>query len=628
MTPEQQAALDAARARLSKPSADESLWDRFRQTKVGENLIGYGEVDTPGERLGQYLGGVAGHVNQGVFMQWADEIAARAMAVNPNTTYEKELAKIRARLRVFQEENPKTAITAEVLGAIGASMVPGGVALKAGGPVLKTAAVAGTGATLGGITGAGMSEEKGMDRLPDAVLPAVAGGVLAPVAAGVGYGLGRLTNFARAKWGNSAGRAVEREVNRLADLSGKTADEIVDDLASGRLMTDNVTLKTALRGYATQGDEAAQILRRELPERAETLRGQVMQDIQEGLVGRQGNVSRMVREGDEVVKAAEREAYAPFATMPASERLVSEAGEALKRVPAAADEVAEVYRAQTGKAPFFRILEDGQVIFDRQPTVRDIEIIRRATANTASGRYRAGQGAAGEAISEVEGALRSGLDEVEGLAAVRAQAGIVRGARDAYKAGRKAFSMGPDEASLAFEDAVKAGTEAVESFRAGVMSELRKRYAGAQRNNLMKKLNEPSSREGSLLRVVFPDESAPSLLEKLKLTTDAGEVAQTVMGGSSTAANLAEQSNIGSTVGRIITGDTQQLALEAIGQALKGRGLSGDQRRQVVDLVLSSDPQVLSQVLKSGPETRKLIEGAMSQLGFGAGVGLLSGVQE
>lgn len=34
-----------------------SLFDRFRQTMVGENLIGYGEVDTRGERLGEFIRG-------------------------------------------------------------------------------------------------------------------------------------------------------------------------------------------------------------------------------------------------------------------------------------------------------------------------------------------------------------------------------------------------------------------------------------------------------------------------------------------------------------------------------------------------------------------------------------------
>lgn len=41
-----------------QPDAEpESLYDRFRQTRVGENLIGYGEVDTLGERLGEFIRG-------------------------------------------------------------------------------------------------------------------------------------------------------------------------------------------------------------------------------------------------------------------------------------------------------------------------------------------------------------------------------------------------------------------------------------------------------------------------------------------------------------------------------------------------------------------------------------------
>ena len=33
---------------------EQSAWDKFRQTPFGENVIGYGEVDTPGEKAGEY----------------------------------------------------------------------------------------------------------------------------------------------------------------------------------------------------------------------------------------------------------------------------------------------------------------------------------------------------------------------------------------------------------------------------------------------------------------------------------------------------------------------------------------------------------------------------------------------
>lgn len=58
-----------AQAAGNTPAPDaepESLYDRFRQTMVGENLIGYGEVDTRGERLGEFIRGATAATARGL----------------------------------------------------------------------------------------------------------------------------------------------------------------------------------------------------------------------------------------------------------------------------------------------------------------------------------------------------------------------------------------------------------------------------------------------------------------------------------------------------------------------------------------------------------------------------------
>jgi len=58
-----------AQAAGNTPAPDaepESLFDRFRQTMVGENLIGYGEVDTRGERLGEFIRGATAATARGI----------------------------------------------------------------------------------------------------------------------------------------------------------------------------------------------------------------------------------------------------------------------------------------------------------------------------------------------------------------------------------------------------------------------------------------------------------------------------------------------------------------------------------------------------------------------------------
>lgn len=59
MTPEQQAAIDAARDRLAAKKSD-------RPSKLYENIVGYGAVDTPGERLGELIRGGTAAVARGM----------------------------------------------------------------------------------------------------------------------------------------------------------------------------------------------------------------------------------------------------------------------------------------------------------------------------------------------------------------------------------------------------------------------------------------------------------------------------------------------------------------------------------------------------------------------------------
>ena len=65
MTPEQKAALEAAQSRIAAREQAQSERGGFWDT-VYENVIGRGEVDTPGERLGQYIRGGTAAVARGM----------------------------------------------------------------------------------------------------------------------------------------------------------------------------------------------------------------------------------------------------------------------------------------------------------------------------------------------------------------------------------------------------------------------------------------------------------------------------------------------------------------------------------------------------------------------------------
>ena len=541
--------------------------------------------------------------SQGASLGTADEIEAYSRSFFEDRPYEEILAEIRGGLKAYKEAYPKSSMAWEMGGALAPALVPGGQASL--GRAAGRAALEGAAYAFG--TGEGSAAER-LERVPMGLVGGVAGGSL-------GYGAGKLAGFtankladaARRNLGGRGSTIVENEIQRLVKQTGKTPDEITQDIMDGRVLAENKSIQVAVRTLRAQGGEASTTIERGLTGRAEQMRAAAMAGMRQGMgdVGEGSQVAAR-RTSEAATVAAEREAYGSLAGVTAPDEVVDALKDTLKRVPSAAKEVEIRIQAQTGEKPFFSIGEDGSVAFSRTPLVEEAESIRRAVDNRASALYRKeSMGAAGEAVAGAEKELRGVLDfSIPELASTRAQAAAIRTNRDAYKAGTKAMAGDVNEKLADFAELQQGpnAAEAVGSFRAGLMQALEGRATTGSRQGMIRNLANPETKEGMLLREVFPQDQLDEVLKSLDIAKDAQTAASGVLVGTgSPSADVgfeAARQGMGLNAGEIagvVSGspvETLNVASKLVGRFFRS-GLTDAERNKIAQILVSTDPQVV-----------------------------------
>ena len=550
-------------------------------------------------------------MGQGLTLGFADEAEAALRSAVAGEPYEATLGDIRQKLKSYQQAYPMSSIGYEALGAL----APTGVALLAspftGGT--SGAAVAPTfgglalrGAVAGGAYGYGTGEGdifsvERASRVPGGAGFGFVGGLVGgTVAKGIGAGFNKLVDVARRTIGGRGSAVLEREIQRLASQTGKSADQIADDIVNGRILAEDESIRAAVRAYRSGGGEASRVIERGMKPRPEETRKIAMAELRAGLSpsGTPGALAEQ-RASETVAKRAEKLAYEPFKTMPTSDAVSKILGDAIKRVPAATEEIVEEVRARTGNAPFFRIV-DGDVVFDRLPTVQEAEVVRRAIQNRATALYSAPnpKGTAGEAVSDVERILRTALDnEVPELASARLTASGIRSQRDAFEAGRRGLAGDVNENLINFSN--MTDPQMVASYRAGLMSAIEAKGATGSKQSLIRDLAKEESREGRLLREVFPQDTLDRVLGKLDIAKTSQAATDRVLLGSPTAETLIESGRRGmgiSASDAVGVMNSDPGALLRVAQNLTSRfnrDLSESERKRVAEILVSTDPAMV-----------------------------------
>lgn len=544
---------------------------------------------------------------QGATFGFADELEARARSLATGRPYQEVVDEVRGGLKAYKEAYPKSAMAYEIGGAALPAIIPGGQASI--GRAIGRAGAEGAAYAFG--TGEGSARERA-ERLPTGIAYGTLGGAAGYGAAKAIGGLAnKLADAARRKVGGRGATIVENEVQRLVKQTGKTPDEITQDIIDGRLLAENRTIQAAVRSLRTSGGEASTVIDQGLIKRPAQTREAAMAEMRKYL-GDAGEGSQVAarRESEVLTKAAEAEAYGPLKGQTLPDEALPALADTLKRVPSASKEVEIRLRAETGEAPFFNVADDGSVSFTRMPTVMEAESVRRAVGNRATSLYRSeGMGGAGEAVAGVQEGFREILDfSVPELASTRAQAAAIRADRDAYKAGAQALAGDVNEKLADFQKilAGKNPEQSVAAFRAGFMKLLEGRAATGSRQAMIRNLINPESKENMILREIFPQDQLDDVLKTLDIAADAQAAAGKIgIGtGSQTAEDAAEATRRGmgitaSDMGSVLSGNP----IEAIGivdKFIKGMSrteLTDAENARIAKVLVSNDPDLVRRAM-------------------------------
>jgi hypothetical protein len=558
------------------------------------------------------------------------EAAARAAAgyvasslgfdVN-SQSYDDALNEIRGNIKAYQTARPMEALAYEAggaalpaIGALIAAPFTGGTSAAAAAPTLgRLATMAGLqGGAYAFGTGEGGFQERA-SRVPGGAVAGAAGGTAAgAVMRAGGSALNALTGAARRVIGGRGSSVVENEIKRLVTQTGQTADKIADDILNGRILAENETIKAAVRAYRASGGEASTVITQAMTPRPAITRAAAIQEMRGGLSDvSQSSALQAQRRSEDAARIAERAAYAPIKGVPATDAVSREVLAALEVVPEAVGEVNKMFRGLVSVTPPANGIGPANVTFTRPISIDEAERVRRAVSNAASAEYRGGYGGAGEVFSEAEKRLRGTLDVASPeLGTARAGAAAVRGQRDAFETGQAALVGDVNEKLLDFSKLTDP--QKIEAYRAGLMAALEARAATGSRESMIRNLSNPETKEGQILRAVFPQDQLDAVLAKLETARASQETTAYVLGGSPTSDTNIEAARRGmgismADVTGLLSGSPSSMLSIASNIASRfTKDLTDSERARVARILVSENPDLVRRAISD--------EGAMAAL--------------
>ena len=585
---------------------------------------------------------------QGATFGWSEEIEAAVRSLLPESMgggeYQKIRDELRAKLAAYKEANPNTALTLELAGALVPSLLTlpfggAGAAATAARVSPSMARVAGRGAVEGAVTGAGMSEADTVGGMAaDTATGLLTGAVLNPaITAGgrsVAGGAKAFTDFVRTKMGDKASNAVQAELRRLQEQTGKSLEEIIFDLQEGRLMSDNKTLAIALKNMVNQGGTSGRFVLEQSKARASQTRDEAMQALRSRLAPSEDeNVLRQFKKTEDQLKAERgmeyERIYQGSGVLP--EDLVNQTTSAIANVPSAVARLERIYGAQGKISPYSVV--DGKITMNRTPTLEDVEGVRRALREEADSLYKSGENELAKIIKQKESSLKGSIDTTSTeLGQTRAKYAEMKAGTDTFKIGQKALSADVEEIGMVV-DQLKNKPYEFNAFKAGLMNAIKNRLLN--NTTTLSKLANEDSKLGFVLRTVFQGENIADLERKLMTAGDTAEIAQKMpsVAGSPTQALSQEASRSGSMgsladAGRVMSGDATVL-IDLLGRLVRRQApnLSDAERLQVAQTLFSSNPELVQKALTDQTALSELL-GQVGSLATRIGTGMRTGAQQ
>lgn len=582
---------------------------------------------------------------QGVSFGFSDEIEAAVKSLVPESMggrdYEVIRDELRRKLRDYQDQNPGEAISLEMAGAFLPSvlMSMSGVGAPAAGANLARIAKVAAGESALTAIGSSEADMFSGQGVQDVGL-GTAIGTAVGTAAEVGMGkLGRLgrsvIDYARRKM-KGADTAVQKELLRLAEATGLTVDEIVQDVANGRVIADNATLTAAIKGMVTEGGEvkptilsASEARRKATTQQAnESMSRALSPDISDP------NILRARAATEAEIKGERSGAYRSIYSKPESQAVTQDVSDQILNIARRSPEIRaelDANYALEGSSPLFETLEDGSIVFAKTPTLEDAEGVRRVLKDETGSLYAAGRGRRAATTGELEKGLRTAIDTSSpDLGGARTNYAGMMSQNEQFQAGRKALSMNADELEILVGRLNQAELEA---FRAGAMANIndKARRSGTTIENLAKE----DMQLGTVLRILLPEEQAAGVVQDV---TRAAEVtsmdkliqprAQSMTQALQREAQLRGGGIAMDDVARGMGGDPLAMIKLAVNMVPSGEGLSDRQMVEVAKILYSESPELVERALKDNAVFGELLKKVDKAAATIAQAGRTAGAQQ
>jgi hypothetical protein len=567
---------------------------------------------------------------QGFTFGFSDEIEGFVRSILPGgREYEVERDELRKRLAEYKRANPYEALTAETAGALATMFIPGlnvarGVqAAKAGAQSLGRVGAVGAGEGLA--YGVGSSEAEDLKGMALDGASGMVTGAFVPTALTAGVrGLGSIgsafSNFIQEKMGVKANDAVQQYLQGLADQAGKSKEEIIADLAADKVITDNATVNAALKSFILEGGKPANDLLAFIKDRRGRLEAEGESALRGQLApGMSDNVLDQHMDMTEALRKAEGNQYNQiYAANPTVSKSVADAlQQALQRYDVVRNELGQIYQAKN-IVPLFKVGDDGAVELVRTPSLEDADIAYQILRDETGNLYREGRGTRAGVMKEYRDSLKQQLDtEFADLREARANYSLAQKSAESFDDGYAAINKDVDATARKMR---KLSEIELASFRAGVFAGLRNQIRRSK-GGKFRDLAEERTQVGDLLRLVAPEESIDDLVRQLETTAEARATALAMpprAGSQTQPLQRAQQRQAQrqQTAQEVVEGVTlgagpamlSRVLRQTVDRITQPKELTEAQRQQIVDVIISQDPQMLERAFTNRTSFDELVQ--------------------
>lgn len=420
------------------------------------------------------------------------------------------------------------------------------------------------------------------------------------------------------------GKKVEDEVIRIATDSGLTVDDVIEGVIAGKTIPElNPEVATNIRAIYARGGKGASVLRDSITKRADETQKDVVQKLQKGLAPKkaEGNILDMVKKSETELKKLESDNYkSVFAqgSNLADTELDNIVLQVVNRYKPAklTNDINTVLKAE-GLPVLFKKTDDG-IELTGAVNLETGENIYRIIRDQATALSRAGKNTEANAVRNLALSIKNKLDDISpDLKSTRAKWAEIENASNLFKEGSKLLGKNADEAEIEINAIMKMNNpNLLNSFREGIAQSIRDRISKSPtgKGAFIKRLNNPESKERIIIQKIFPANQIDDLIKGVDIASGSKMAKEKILGGSPTQITQERVRNIGTVADAADVAEAIGTGnVFAVGRVIRkflpqsSKDLSQKQLEQVARIVISEDPQLISDALTDASKRINLL---------------------